>query len=45
MVPIYASLLTLFALGSARGSGTYEFEPNLGQRAAAAGLDAKAYQA
>jgi hypothetical protein len=24
MVPIYANLLTLFALGSARGSGTYE---------------------
>jgi hypothetical protein len=45
MVPIYANLLTLFALGSARGSGTYESSQILVSALLAAGLDVKAYRA
>jgi len=45
MAPIYASLLTLFALGSARGSGTYESSQILVSALLTAGLDTKAYQA
>ena len=45
MVPIYASLLTLFALGSARGSGTYESSQILVSALLSAGLDVKAYRA
>jgi hypothetical protein len=45
MVPIYASLLTLFALGSARGSGTFESSEILINALLTAGLDVKAYRA
>jgi hypothetical protein len=45
MAPIYAGLLTLFALGSARGSGTYESSQILVSALLSAGLDVKAYQA
>ncbi len=45
MVPIYANLLTLFALGSARGSGTYEPSQILLSALLSAGLDVKAYRA
>jgi len=44
-VPIYASLLTLFALGSARGSSTYESSQILVSALLAAGLDLKTYRA
>lgn len=45
MAPIYSSLLTLFALGSARGSGTYESSQILVSALLTAGLDTEAYQA
>jgi hypothetical protein len=45
MATIYASLLTLFALGSARGSGTYESRQVLVSALLSTGSDAKAYQA
>ena len=45
MVPIYASLLTLFALGSARGSGIYESSQILVSALLTAGLDVKDYRA
>lgn len=45
MVPIYASVLTLFALGSARGSSTYESSQILVSALLTAGLDLKTYQA
>ena len=45
MVPVYANLLTLFALGSARGSGTYESSQILVSAVLSAGLDVKAYRA
>ena len=45
MTPIYASLLTLFALGPARGWSIYESTQILVSALLTAGLDAKAYQA
>lgn len=45
MVPIYASVLTLFALGSARGSSTYESSQILVGALLTAGLDVKTYRA
>jgi hypothetical protein len=45
VVPIYASLLTLFALGSARGSSTYESSQVLVSALLTAGLDVRAYRA
>lgn len=45
MVPIYASVLTLFALGSALGSSTYESSQILVSALLTAGLDLKTYQA
>ena len=45
MMPIYANLLTPFALGSARGSGTYELSQILVSAVLSAGLDVKAYRA
>ena len=45
MVPVYDSLLTLFALGSARGSRTYESSQILVSALLSAGLDVKAYRA
>ncbi len=45
MVPIYASVLTLFALGSARGSSTYESSQILVGALLTAGLDVKSYRA
>jgi hypothetical protein len=45
MASVYASLLTLFALGSARGSGTYESSQILVSALLTAGLDVKAYRA
>jgi hypothetical protein len=44
LVPIYASLLTLFALASARGSITYESSQILVSALLTAGLDVKAYR-
>lgn len=43
MSPIYSRLLTLFALGSARGSTTYESSLVLVEALLAVGLDQKAY--
>ncbi|MGA8708774.1 MAG: hypothetical protein WB646_17525 [Steroidobacteraceae bacterium] len=45
MVAIYANLLTLFALGSARGSGTYESSQILVSAVLSVGLDVKACRA
>ncbi|AMS39349.1 protein DpdD [Aminobacter aminovorans] len=45
MTPIYASLLTLFALGPARGRGTYDSSQILVSALLTAGLDVKAYKA
>jgi hypothetical protein len=44
MAPVYAHLLTLFALGSARGGGTYESSQILVSALLTNGLDAKAYR-
>lgn len=43
MAPIYSSLLTLFALNSARGRMTYESSQILVNASLAVGLDSKAY--
>jgi len=43
--PIYASLLTLFALSSARGASTYESSQILVGALLATGLDTKTYEA
>lgn len=45
MTPIYASLLTLFAIGPARGRSIYESTQILVGALLTTGLDAKAYQA
>jgi len=45
MVPIYANLLSLFALGSARGNSTYESSQVLVSALLSTGLDLKTYQA
>jgi hypothetical protein len=45
MVPVYASLLTLFALGSARGSGTYNSSQILVNALLTVGVDVKTYRA
>ncbi|TIV72098.1 MAG: hypothetical protein E5V89_06990 [Mesorhizobium sp.] len=45
MIPIYASLLTLFALGPARGVSTYESSQILVSALLTTGLSPKAYQA
>jgi hypothetical protein len=45
MVPTYASVLTLFALGSARGSSTYESSQILISALLTAGSDVKTYRA
>ena len=45
MTPIYASLLTLFALGPARGRSIYESTQILVSALLTTGLDTKAYQA
>lgn len=42
--PLYSALLTLFALGSARGAATYESSQILVEGLLAAGLDQKHYQ-
>jgi hypothetical protein len=44
MSPIYGGLLTLFALGSARGATVYESSRVLVEALLAAGLDQKAYR-
>jgi hypothetical protein len=45
MTPIYGSLLTLFALGPARGSGIYESSQILVRALLNTGVNAKAYEA
>ncbi|RWC47183.1 protein DpdD [Mesorhizobium sp.] len=45
MTPIYASLLTLFALSRARGSATYDSSQVLINALLSGGLDSKAYKA
>lgn len=45
MTPIYASLLTLFALGRARGAATYDSSQVLIGALLTSGLDPKAYKA
>jgi hypothetical protein len=44
LLPIYASLLTLFALGSARGAATYESSQILIGALLTSGLDTKSYR-
>jgi hypothetical protein len=45
MVSVYSNVLTLFALGSARGSATYQSSQVLVSALLAVGLDAKSYRA